>query len=290
MDDRKKTKKALLKELEAMRIRLREMESEVKRPGGKAFTGKKIAAEPPALRESEPTVRSQSQFLSYIAHELRTPLNSLLGFIQLLRNGTFGRLTPEQSRAMVRMSRDVLEIVHLVDNILDLARLDSGKMPVQLVATDPQEVLDRVCMAFEPFINEKGLQLERVVEPACPAMLMTDPVRMKSMLSNLLSNAIKFTPQGRIRIELRPRSGEPGIQLSISDTGVGIATEDLDKIFEEYEQGIVKDAGASYGGGTGLGLAIVKKMISSLGGTIRVESKLGEGTTFIVEVPDRPLS
>lgn len=290
MDDQEKTKKELLKELKVTRARLRVMEKEVKRQRGEAFIRKKSRAVRPRLYEHRSSVRSPTPFLSYIAHELKTPLNSLLGFIQLLRNGTFGALTPEQSRVMRRMGIDVLEIVHLVDNILDLAKLDSGKTPVQAVVTDLPELVERVCFAFQPFLHEKGLQLERVVDPACPTTLMTDPVKMKSTLSNLLSNAIKFTSRGRILIELRPLSARSGIRLSVSDTGVGIAAQDLEKIFEEYEQGIVKESDASYRSGTGLGLAIVKKMISSLGGTIRVESKLGVGTTFTIDVPDHPSS
>jgi len=287
MDDRHKTKKELLDELKALRLRLRETEREARRLGEKVFTRKKGEVAPPGPYEEESSLPSQSQFLSYIAHELKTPLNSLHGFIQLIRNGTFGGLTPEQARVMTRMSIDVLEIIHLVDNILDLARIDSGKMPVQVVATDLSELVERVCIPFEPFLQEKKLYLERIIDSACPGRLMTDPVRIKSALSNLLSNAIKFTRHGGIQINLRPLSRRRGIQLSVSDTGIGIAPQDLEKIFEEYEQGILKEAGVSYSGGTGLGLAIVKKMISSLGGTIRVESKLGMGTTFTIEVPDR---
>ncbi|TAK02379.1 MAG: HAMP domain-containing histidine kinase [Candidatus Manganitrophaceae bacterium] len=290
MDDQEKTRKELLKELEGLRVRLRGIEKEAKRPKRDAFSRKRSKEAGPERSKSGSTLRSRSRFLSYIAHELKTPLNSLLGFIQLLRNGTFGALSPEQSRAMTRMNMDVLEIVHLVDNVLDLSRIDSGKMPVQAVSTHLQELVERVCMIFEPFLNEKELHLERVIDPACPTRLMTDPVRMKSALSNLLSNAIKFTQRGRIQIELHPLSEQGGIRLSVSDTGVGIAAQDLEKIFEEYEQGVVKEAGSSYGSGTGLGLAIVRKMVASLGGTIRVESKLGVGSTFIVDVPDRPLS
>lgn len=283
MNDQAKTKEDLLKELAALRARLDKMER-AKRPAPKKSARGKRTAGLPGRRE--PTAQTRSQFLSYIAHELKTPLNSLLGFIQLLRSGTFGALTPEQSQAMMRMSINVLELVHLINNILDFSKIDSDKMSVQVMATNPQELVGRVSMMFEPLLREKRLQLEQMIDPDCPTMLMTDPLKIKSTLINLLSNAIKFTTQGGIRIDLRPLSGQRGIRLSVSDTGMGIAPQDLEKIFEAYEQGVVNESAAPYGGGTGLGLAIVKKMVSALGGTIRVESRLGEGTTFTVDIPE----
>lgn len=274
MGDQVKTKGDLLKELAALRARLNKMER-AKRPAPKKPARAKRTAGLPGRRE--PTAQTRSQFLSYIAHELKTPLNSLLGFIQLLRSGTFGALTPEQSQAMTRMSINVLEIVHLINNILDFSKIDSDKMSVQVMATRPQELVGRVSMMFEPFLREKGLQLEQMIDPDCPTMLMTDPLKIKSVLINLLSNAIKFTTQGGIRIDLLPLSGQRGIRLSVSDTGIGMAPQDLEKIFKEHERELVRESAAPYGGGTGLGLAIVKKWSPLSEGPFALKVDWGRG-------------
>ncbi len=285
MGDQAKTREELLKELTTLRARLNKGMT-AKRRALKKKTRPKRKAGLSGERESEPARKAPIESLSYIAHELKTPLNSLLGFVQLLRNGTFGMLTPEQSQAMLRMNADLLEFVHLVNNLLDFSEIDSGKMPLQVAATNPTELVERVSMVFEPFLREKGLQIERRIDPDCPTVLMTDPLKIKSALINLLSNAIKFTQQGSIRIELRPLSGQRGIQLSVSDSGIGIGPQDLPRIFEGCKQGVVKESAVPYGSGTGLGLVIVKKMVSSLGGSIRVESQPGAGTTFTLDLPE----
>jgi signal transduction histidine kinase len=285
MDDQAKTKKELIKELAALRARFDKRGVATRLAGKKRVRAKRNAGGP-NRRKSTPTVQRRIQFLNYVAHELKTPLNSLLGFIQLLRNGTFGTLTPEQSHAMMRMNVDLLEFVHLVNNLLDFSAIDSGKMPVQLAATNLRELVERVSMVFEPFLREKGLALEQRIEPDCPTIFITDPLKLKSILINLLSNAIKFTPQGRIRIDLRPLAGQRGIQLSVSDTGVGIPPQDLPDIFKAHKPELVRESASFYGSGTGLGLAIVKKMVSALGGTIRVESRLDAGTTFTLDLPE----
>ncbi|WP_168059517.1 sensor histidine kinase [Candidatus Manganitrophus noduliformans] len=288
MGDQAKTREELLKELTALRARLNKMVI-AKRLAVKKRVRAKGNANLPRRRERNPT-RAQNQLLSYIAHELKTPLNSLLGFIQLLRNGTYGVLSPEQSQAIMRMHVDLLEFIHLVDNILDFSRIDSGKMPVQVVETNPRDLVERVSMLFEPFLRERGLQVEQRIDPDCPAMFMTDPLKIKSALINLLGNAIKFTPRGTIRIGLCSLPGQRGIRLSVSDTGIGIAPQELSHLFEGNQREAVRESAAPYGTGTGLGLAIVKKMVSALGGTVRVESGLGVGTTFTVDIPESSCS
>lgn len=288
MGDQAKTRDELLKELTTLRARLNKMVI-AKRLAVKKRVRAKRKGTLPYQRERNPA-RAQNQLLSYIAHELKTPLNSLLGFIQLLRNGTYGMLTPEQSQAIMRMNVDLLEFVHLVNNILDFSKIDSGKMPVQVVETNPRELLERVSMLFEPFLREKGLQLEQRIDPDCPDIVMTDPLKIKSALINLLSNAIKFTPRGTIQIGLCSLPGQRGIRLSVSDIGIGIAPQELPHLFEGNQREVVRESPSLYGSGTGLGLAIVKKMVSALGGTVRVESALGVGTTFTLDIPESSCS
>lgn len=244
-----------------------------------------------ALRERTKRIEEVSQarnrFFSYISHELKTPVNSIIGFTQLLRNRTYGSLTPEQLKTLTRIHGCAEDLVRLINNILDLARIESGKMDPKMMETNLPELLERITITFEPFLREKGLTLEKRVAPTCPIRFLTDPSLIRSMLTNLLSNAVKFTHQGIIRIELNPLTEDPGVQIIVSDTGIGIEPQRLERIFEEYQQaGTGEEAQTEYAKGSGLGLAIVKKIVDSFGGEISIESAPGRGTAFIIQIPD----
>lgn len=229
--------------------------------------------------------RARNRFFSFISHELKTPLNGVLGFAQLLRRGTYGPLNPEQAKALARMASSGGEMAHLINNILDIARIETGKMPSERIETNIPELLERISGPFEPLLKEKGLSLEIRVEPGTPVRFRTNPEQIRSIFANLLSNAVKFTREGGILLKAEPLSRERGIRLTVSDTGIGIKPDDLERIFEEYEQsGFVRENPVRYTSGSGLGLSIVKKLVSLLGGTVRVESAAGKGTTFTVEL------
>lgn len=214
-------------------------------------------------------------------------MNSIIGFTQLLRNRTYGSLTPEQLKTLTRIHGCAEDLVRLINNILDLARIESGKMDPKIMETNLPELLERITITFEPFLREKGLTLEKRVAPTCPIRFLTDPSLIRSMLTNLLSNAVKFTHQGIIRIELNPLTEDPGVQIIVSDTGIGIEPQRLERIFEEYQQaGTGEEAQTEYAKGSGLGLAIVKKIVDSFGGEISIESAPGRGTAFIIQIPD----
>lgn len=231
--------------------------------------------------------QARNRFFSYISHELKTPLNSIIGFTNLILNGNYGPVNPAQSAGLSRVLINAAELVQLINNILDLAKMESGKVKCKIIETDVAELIEKVSVGFKPFIEEKGLTLRIKIDPAFPKIFMSDPAHMRAILSNLLSNAIKFTEQGIVEVELNLVMGNE-MALKVSDTGVGIKPDDLERIFKEYEQlGFVKEHSHHYTSGTGLGLAIVKKMVSSLGGKIEARSALGKGTTFIVEIPER---
>lgn len=235
----------------------------------------------------EEASRARNRFFSYMSHELKTPVNSIVGFVQLLRNGIYGALTPEQLEAAARIHNNARELVHLINNILDLAKLESGKMDLQPAEVNVRELVERVLMNFEPLLKEKRLALEKEIDPDFPEHLLTDPMQVRSILTNLLSNAVKFTERGSVRLRLGAERG--GIVLEVSDTGMGIEPIHLGRIFEEYEQrGVAREAGERYLGGTGLGLAIVKRMVDVLGGRIEVASRPNQGTTFTVFLPEQP--
>ncbi|HZR47097.1 MAG TPA: PAS domain-containing sensor histidine kinase [Candidatus Manganitrophaceae bacterium] len=243
-----------------------------------------------ALQEKNSQVEAASQarkkFFSYISHELKTPLNSIIGFTQLLRNESYGALSAQQTRALGLIYKNGGELLRLINNILDLARIESGKMPNQLIETDLRELMERVCIMMEPLVQQKELRLERKASRSFPERFLTDPNKIKSILGNLLSNAIRFTEKGEIQVDLQPLSGRPGIALTVSDSGIGIKPADLEKIFDEYEQtSNAEDGSGEYTKGSGLGLAIVKKMVVALNGEIEVKSRPGSGTTFTIKIP-----
>jgi PAS domain S-box-containing protein len=231
--------------------------------------------------------QARNRFFSYISHELKTPLNSIVGFTNLVLNGSYGPINPAQSVGLSRVLINAAELVHLINNILDLAKMESGKFKCKITETEVVELIERVSINFKPFFEEKGLVFRIKIDPAFPKTFMTDPAHMRAILSNLLSNAIKFTERGIVEVGLNLMMGNR-MELKVSDTGFGIKPDDLERIFEEYEQsGFIKERSPHYTSGTGLGLAIVKKMVSSLGGKIEARSVLGKGTTFTVEIPER---
>lgn len=234
----------------------------------------------------EEASRARTRFFSYMSHELKTPINSIVGFTQLLRNGTYGALTPEQAGAVGRINSNARELIHLITNILDLAKLETGKGALQAVEVNLRELVDKVLLSFDPLLREKGLRFSKEIEPDFPEHFLTDPMQIRSILMNLLSNAVKFTERGEVRLRLE-RLTQGGMLLRVSDTGVGISEEYLGRIFEEYEQrGVAREAKGNYTGGSGLGLAIVKKMVDLLGGRIEVASAPGEGAVFTIFIPE----
>ncbi|HZR47096.1 MAG TPA: PAS domain S-box protein [Candidatus Manganitrophaceae bacterium] len=238
-------------------------------------------------REIEEVNQSRKRFFSYISHELKTPLNSIVGFTQLLRSGNYGDLNDRQSRALGLIYKNAGELLRLINNILDLAKAESGKLSTEMAETDLSELMERICTTFEPIVQEKALALNRWLDPAFPKGWRTDPDKIRSILTNLLSNAVKFTEKGAIDLEVRFRPETRTVSMVVSDTGLGIGPAELGKIFEEYgHSSAARGYRAEYAGGTGLGLAIVKGMVTSLQGKIEIVSRPGKGTTFTVILPE----
>jgi diguanylate cyclase (GGDEF)-like protein len=231
--------------------------------------------------------RFKSEFLSNVSHELRMPLTAILGFSELLLDRIGGDLTAEQEEYLKNMQESGHHLLEIINNLLDLSKLRAGRMEVHPVEFDLAELLDRIRKTVSPLIRKKDLRMEISVSPKL-VRLYLDQGKLKQILLNLLSNAIKFTPPGgRIGIEAVPaRLGEePAIQVSVSDTGIGIRPDDLDRIFEEFRQ-----ADSSYTrefSGTGLGLTITKRFVELQGGQLRVQSQYGQGSTFTFTLPSR---
>jgi len=233
-------------------------------------------------QELERAYQLKSQFLASMSHELRTPINALLGYAALLRDHIYGELNQRQDEALARMYRASQHLLELVNDILDLAKIEAGKMPVHVESVDIRKLIMELSQTIEPLVRRKSLAYEVELDRTIP-VIRTDPTKVKQILLNLLSNAVKFTQTGRIRVRARPAVGDSGVVIEVIDSGIGIRSEDIVKIFDDFRQ--VDQSSTREYGGTGLGLSITKKLLSLLGGTVRVESVFGKGSVFTVWLP-----
>jgi PAS domain S-box-containing protein len=233
--------------------------------------------------ELERASAMKSQFLANVSHELRTPLNAIIGYTHLLLEGVSGDLARPQRDKLVRIDSNAKHLLSIINDLLDIARIESGKLPVHFEPLRVSELIDEVMAEVEPLIARTSLRVRRSPAEAIPE-LTSDRKKMKQILLNLLSNALKFTPQGEVAIEIQ-HAGEQ-VTIAVSDTGIGISEENQRLIFQEFAQ--TDSSYARRAGGTGLGLSICRRLAGSLGGEIRVVSRLGEGSTFTLELPCRP--
>ena len=234
-------------------------------------------------RELEKASRLKSEFLASMSHELRTPINAVLGYTSLMREEIYGELTDKQKTGLEKINTASQHLLDLINDILDLSKIEAGKMPVYLEEMALRHVLNELSEAVEPLVREKGLAFTIDADEDIPA-LFTDRTKLKQILLNLLSNAVKFTSRGGVTLEAE-LIGNDRIRMAVEDTGIGIKQEDLDKIFDDFRQ--VDQTPTREYGGTGLGLSITRKLIALLDGEIQVESHYGKGTRFTVELPLR---
>lgn len=234
--------------------------------------------------EAQEANRLKSYFVSNVSHELRTPLNSIIGYTYLLLEGTYGNLDESQRSSLEAVSRNAKDLLNLVNDILNLSRIEAGKLALQVSTVRLRPLMEEVLAAVKPLLKGKTLDLQLKMAPRIEP-LQTDAVKIKQILVNLLSNAIKFTRSGTITLRVENRPEKRGVEMIIEDTGIGIPAEQLSKIFDAFYQAD-GDMTREYGG-VGLGLTIVKELVAHLGGEIRVESKYGDGSTFAVFLPYR---
>jgi PAS domain S-box-containing protein len=231
-----------------------------------------------AAQIAEEAVKSKQQFLSNMSHEIRTPLNAIIGFTKVLLNT---ELTPKQKEFLLVIKTSGKSLTVLINDILDLAKVDAGKMTFEKYPFRLEDSISAMTHLFETKIQEKNLQLIKIFDHNIPAVLVGDAARLDQIILNLLSNAVKFTNKGKITVRADLLSADEKtttLQFSVSDTGIGIAEERIEHVFENFQQAS-SDTSRLYGG-TGLGLAIAKQLVQSQGGTISVKSILGEGSTF----------
>ncbi|KHL26245.1 histidine kinase [Croceibacterium mercuriale] len=229
--------------------------------------------------------RYKSEFLANMSHELRTPLNSLLIMARLLADNRAGNLTAEQVRFAETIEGSGNDLLVLINDILDISKIEAGKVDLQLRVVDLAGTLDKLRGVFGVAAADKGLRFEAVIEDGAPRQLETDPQRLEQILRNFLSNAIKFTDSGSVTLEVREGRSAGRVALVVRDSGPGIEPDQHDAIFEAFRQA---DGSISRRyGGTGLGLSISRELARLLGGEILLDSTPGQGSAFTLELPER---
>jgi CheY-like chemotaxis protein/CHASE3 domain sensor protein len=231
--------------------------------------------------------RYKSEFLANMSHELRTPLNSSLILSRLLIDNKPGTLDVEQIRYARAIHDANNDLLALINDILDLSKIEAGRAELHAESVDLAALLQRLRTSFEMTARDKGLQFDAGIEPGTPAAISSDGQRLAQVLKNLLSNAIKFTAQGRVALRLRPSAAFAGggVRFEVHDTGLGIASEKQQIIFEAFRQ--ADGSTSRQFGGTGLGLSISRELVQRMGGQIAVDSAPGRGSRFSVELPAR---
>jgi len=231
-----------------------------------------------ATRIAEDSVQAKQQFLSNMSHEIRTPMNAIIGFTKVMSKTDLSEKQKEYLTA-IKVSGDALIV--LINDILDLAKVDAGKMTFEQTPFKLASSIAAMLHLFEIKIQEKNLELVKEYDNNIPEVLVGDPVRLHQIILNLVSNAVKFTSKGKITVSVRLLNEDENkviVKFSVADTGIGIAENNIEKIFENFQQ---ESSGTSrLYGGTGLGLAIVKQLVEPQGGSVQVKSKIGEGSTF----------
>ncbi|MGH7839855.1 MAG: ATP-binding protein [Candidatus Binataceae bacterium] len=229
-----------------------------------------------AAREAaEAASRAKSEFLSCMSHEIRTPMNAILGMAEVLGAS---ELNAEQRKYLSIMMNNGGALLDLINAILDLARIESGRLQLEQTGFDLYELTQSVAETLALRAHQKGLELAVEIAPPTPQLLVGDPLRVRQVLVNLLGNAIKFTARGKVALEIRPEDEHGKIRFTIRDSGIGISPERLEQIFTSYAQ--AESSTARRYGGSGLGLAIVKQLAELMDGRVTVESELNRGSAF----------
>ena len=238
-----------------------------------------------AVKEMRETDRVKSQFLANMSHELRTPLNSIIGFSRVILKGIDGPVTELQQQDLTAIYNSGQHLLSLINDILDLAKIEAGKMELAFDEVNMSDVTSSVLSTMAGLVKDKPINLKRVIEPNLPTV-RADAIRVRQVMINLLSNAAKFTDEGDIVVEvgIKPApSGRMELQVSVTDTGPGISKDDQAKLFQAFSQ--VDDSPTRKTGGTGLGLSICQHLINMHGGRIWVDSEVGRGSTFSFSLP-----
>jgi len=225
---------------------------------------------------------AKTQFLQTMSHEFRTPLNAILGYTHMLLNNVTGQVTEPQRKSLTRIDSNSRHLLALINDILDITRIEAGRMPLNATSFGIKELFDEVQAELEPIIKRSNLAVSTKVRGSVPTV-RSDRHKVKQIVLNLLSNALKFTPSGSVTMTASYDAKAKQVAIAVRDTGVGIPAADQAKVFEDFRQ---LDSSPARGyGGTGLGLSICRRLANILGGTIELASAAGGGSTFTLRLP-----
>jgi signal transduction histidine kinase len=234
--------------------------------------------------ELEQASALKSQFLANMSHEFRTPLNAILGYTHMLLTGVSGPVLDGQRKSLTRIDSNSRHLLALINDILDITRIEAGRMPLNVTTFRIPELVREVMSELEPIIKRSNLHVVAKMKRTLPP-IRSDRQKVKQIVLNLLSNALKFTPSGSVTISASHDAAAKTMTIDVRDTGVGIPSEAYSKVFEDFRQ---LDSSPARGyGGTGLGLSICRRLSQMLGGTIELSSAVGEGSTFRLKLPMR---
>lgn len=235
-----------------------------------------------AMESAEASNKAKSDFLARMSHELRTPLNSVIGFANILLRNKSGGINEKELSYLERIQKNGVSLLSLINDILDLSKIEAGKMEVDFAPADLGEIVREVVLQFEPQITGKSIGLTASVPDGLPP-IQTDAGRLRQVLSNLVTNAIKFTEAGNVNVSVRanPETGAP-VAIEVTDSGIGIAPDRIGAIFDAFEQ--AERSTTRRFGGTGLGLPISRSLCALMGYDLRVVSREGQGSTFIIDL------
>ena len=234
--------------------------------------------------ELEQASQLKSQFLANMSHEFRTPLNAILGYTSMLLQGVSGDMSPPQKNKMLRVDSNARHLLSIINDILDISRIEAGKMPLHLEEVEIAALVGELLAEVEPLIQKARLQVLTDLQPGLqPAW--SDRQKVKQIVLNLLTNAIKFTPLGHVKVIVRGDEERREVRIAVEDTGIGIAPQDHDRVFEDFRQ--ADNSVTREYGGAGLGLAICRRLAKMLDGRIELVSNVGAGSTFRLVIPRR---
>lgn len=262
---------------EELEQRIRELEEK----GRKSQHTEEVLKESELKKAVEAATKAKSEFIANMSHELRTPLNAIIGFSRVLLEGIKGEINEQQRKSLSNIEKSGKHLLDIVNDVLDIANLDSGKVSIETVPFDFHGLIENIFNSLSPIAEKKGLEFRIEYPPGIPSQIIGDIQHLWMIITNITNNAIKFTPEGHVSVKVESMDKTEKdvlLRVSVEDSGIGIPEEKVDHIFDKFTQA---DSSLSrHYEGTGLGLALSKQLVELMGGTIGVSSKVGTGSTF----------